>query len=461
MKAPYKAYKQIDGKLVRIHLAKGEESIKSLLGCFLEEYTSSPTLMQLMTRTYFHLDMLVLVEHKDYGVGFLGAVMAGGNNEKYHNLDKRASGYVVEYQGNSYRILNDAGLNTLGDCEIRHIGEGVDANPDNWLIFENYRNIEYTVKNAYYGYATWKLYAKKLDSDPYYEVQSGTLSPHQTIFSSWEGDIPMSPVPAGTEKRLSTKIEIVNDEGTTVVEKGPFALGPTLKKITVYQTDDRTDPWNTGEEMEVYVGENDYDTIHVVAVSEQDTAVSPDDLPDGGKVYRLVTGFVELTEGQYNVWNYSGFRYLNGRITYIYRPNSETSEPYWKVVVEPYVEKYGSDSGWPEAASSGYIYRISIAARFVAVAGMTEAPPDTAISNLTMQAVSETGLVVSSLQIDQSKWNSNTVLHLSDSTRSTVSDTYFYAKQIPTVEPAYGVMVTGLTIVPSDMVNEKPITALP
>lgn len=461
MEAPYKAYKQVDGKLVRIHLREGDASIRSLFGCFLQDYTVSAVSMQFFVKMNFHLDMLLLVEHKDYGIGFLGAVQEGSANEKYHNLDKRYSGYTIGYNGKNYRILYDAGLNTLGDCDIQHIGEGVDTNPDNWLVFENYRNIQFAVKNAYYGNATWKLYAKKIDGDPYYEVLSGELAPHGTLFDSWEGKIPETPVPVGTQKRLSVKIEITNGEGTTTVEQGPFAIGPTLKKITVYQTDNRTDPWNTGEEMEVYVGEKDYDAIHVVAVSQQDTPVSLDDLPDGGKVYRLVSGFIELTEGQYNVWAYSGFRYLNGRITYIYRPNSETSQPYWKVVVAPYVEKYGSDEGWPEAASSGYIYRISIAARFVAVAGMTEAPPDTSISKLSMEAVSETGLVVSSLLIDRSKWNSNTVLHLSDSKRSAVSDTYFYAKQMPTVEPAFGVMVTGLTIVPSDMVNEKPITALP
>ena len=422
-------------------------------------------MMQYRIRSFFRLDALLLVRNVSNGLtGFIGLVSDNPDyaNYKSHNLDRRDSGLRLTDGDTDYILLNDAGLNTLPlAASVDTVGENASVNPEQWVLFENYRKIRFTAAGSFYGVSQYRLYAKRITADDWYEVASGTVGEGSTLSLEWEGDIPSRPVVAGTDYYLSVRLEVTNAEGTVSDEKGPVLIRPSVKKITVYRTDSRNDPWNAGEEMEVYIGERDYNNVHVITESQQNTPAPV--LPDGGRMWRLVggSGFVELTDGQYNLWAFSGVVYSGGGIQYIYRPNSETEEPHWKVVIGIDIWKYGSEDGWPEAASSGYMYRIAVTARYAAVAGIDTPPPSAQVSGISVQAVSENGMPTGSLGFDRSSWDEGTVLALSDAVRSTASATYMYARDFPLMDKVYGVRVSAFDITPSDMDTEVETAPLP
>ncbi len=428
-------------------------------------YSETAAMMQYRIRSFFRLDALLLVRNVSNGLtGFIGLVSDNPDyaNYKSHNLDRRDSGLRLTDGDTDYILLNDAGLNTLPlAASVDTVGENASVNPEQWVLFENYRKIRFTAAGSFYGVSQYRLYAKRITADDWYEVASGTVGEGSTLSLEWEGDIPSRPVVAGTDYYLSVRLEVTNAEGTVSDEKGPVLIRPSVKKITVYRTDSRNDPWNAGEEMEVYIGERDYNNVHVITESQQNTPAPV--LPDGGRMWRLVggSGFVELTDGQYNLWAFSGVVYSGGGIQYIYRPNSETEEPHWKVVIGIDIWKYGSEDGWPEAASSGYMYRIAVTARYAAVAGIDTPPPSAQVSGISVQAVSENGMPTGSLGFDRSSWDEGTVLALSDAVRSTASATYMYARDFPLMDKAYGVRVSAFDITPSDMDTEVETAPLP
>lgn len=431
-------------------------------------YSESDDLMQFNVRRIFQLDVLLLVRMTsgaDGRIGFIGAVIKGGNNASKRDMGRRDSGVRLRLEnGTEYILLNDAGLNTLpGNARIYSFGEGVSVNPSDCVIFENFRKIRFSLSSAFYGQSTYRLYAKKLTVDPWREVSSGTLDADASATLEWEGDIPHSSAPAGTEFYLSARLEVSNSEGTVSDEAGPVPIRPAVRKITVYATDNRNEPWNAGTPMEVYIGERDYDAVHVAASSSQSQLIPESSLPDGGKLWRLEvnSGFVELWDGEYNLWPYSGVVYGSGRMLYIYRPNSETAEPHWKVVITVDVDKYGLEDGWPEAVTKGYMYRMSVTARLVAVAGIPDAPPTVRISGLNVQSVDSNGMPVRSMEFDRTKWDADTVLVLSDSVRTDSSLTYIYGRDLPLMDKAYGVRVSTFSITPSDMETEVETTVLP
>ena len=459
MEAPQRAYiTDSDGEFSRLS--------GCLIGRFLagspeSGYSDSASAMQFNVRRLFLLDELLLVR-RNGRIGFVGAVIKDGNNASKRDMSRRDSG--LRMGDNEYVLLNDAGLNVMPHLvSIDTIGEGTAVNPGNWVVFENFRRMKFSITNAFYGTAKYKLYAKKITADSWHEVSSGQVAPGASVSLEWDGVIPAPPVVPGTQLYLSARLEVTNDEGTVTDEKGPVMLMPSVTKITVYKAERKSDPWNAGTPMEVYIGENDYNRVHVIVTSSQNQPLDKASLRDGGKLWRLVgdSGFVELTDGMYNLWAYSGVVYGGGRMSHIYRPNSETVEPHWKVVIGIDIWKYGSEDGWPEAVSSGYMYRIAVTARYVAVAGITTAPPSAQVSGISVQAVSENGMPTSSLGFDRSSWDEGTVLALSDAVRSTASATYMYARDFPFMDKAYGVRVSAFDITPSDMETEVETTILP
>ena len=461
MEAPQRAY---------ITDSNGEFSRLSgcLIGRFLagstkSGYSDSASTMQFNVRRLFLLDELLMVR-RNGRLGFVGAVIKGGNNASKRDMGRRDSGQRLRLGDDEYVLLNDAGLNVIPyRASVDMIGEGPFGNPDGWVVFENFRSIKFSLTNAFYGSAQYRLYAKKLTSDSWHEVSSGKVVPRATVSLEWDGVIPAPPIAPGTQPYLSVRLEVTNDEGTIADEKGPVMIRPSIRKITVYATDNRNDPWNAGTPMEVYIGERDYDVVHVTAGSSQGQLLPEESLPDGGKLWRLVedSGFVELWDGEYNLWPYSGVVYGSGRMLYIYRPNSETAEPHWKAVITVDVDKYGSEDGWPEAVTKGYIYRMSVTARLVAVAGITDAPPTVRISGLNVQSVDGNGMPVLSMGFDRTKWDADTVLVLSDSVRTDSSLTYIYGRDLPLMDKAYGVRVSTFSITPSDIETEVETTVLP
>lgn len=65
-------------------------------------------------KNWFHLDGIYNIGLTNYANGFVGYVIVGGSNEKYHNMATRGGHKIYGGNGTIYRVLNDAGLNTKG-----------------------------------------------------------------------------------------------------------------------------------------------------------------------------------------------------------------------------------------------------------------------------------------------------------------------------------------------------------
>lgn len=65
-------------------------------------------------KNWFHLDGIYSIGQTNYANGFVGYVVVGGGNEKYHNITTRGGHKIYGANGTIYRVLNDAGLNTKG-----------------------------------------------------------------------------------------------------------------------------------------------------------------------------------------------------------------------------------------------------------------------------------------------------------------------------------------------------------
>lgn len=197
----------------------------------------------------FHLDAIFDIhDSTDKAIGFIGAVMTdftptdgGGSvtgytspNAKYHNLTKRKGGMNMvkenvqvtspSFSPNTrtgtatYTLLNDAGLNTLGD---------VGAVTTDYF-FANALQVKANVKAPFYDNAEASVYALVPTSTGEYKVSDGTKV---TVLKRNEGTAVASVLLnqsigySDTETGLSTIVtEIKTEEGTIKVEQYKRAL---------------------------------------------------------------------------------------------------------------------------------------------------------------------------------------------------------------------------------------------
>ena len=166
MEAPQRAYitdsngefSRLSGCLIGRFLAGSPES----------GYSDSASTMQFNVRRLFLLDELLMVR-RNGRLGFVGAVIKGGNNASKRDMGRRDSGQRLRLGDDEYVLLNDAGLNVIPyRASVDMIGEGPFGNPDGWVVFENFRSIKFSLTNAFYGSAQYRLYAKKLTSDSWH-----------------------------------------------------------------------------------------------------------------------------------------------------------------------------------------------------------------------------------------------------------------------------------------------------
>lgn len=78
----------------------------------------SPYLSKADKKAFFRLDFI----YKEGDVAFVGGVFPGGTNAQYHT----ASRMGIVFAG--YRLLDDAGLNTMGDCDLSAVISAVENN---------------------------------------------------------------------------------------------------------------------------------------------------------------------------------------------------------------------------------------------------------------------------------------------------------------------------------------------
>lgn len=443
--------------LVRLRDTKGA----CLVARFLNGYMSPLRNVIQSVKIMFHLDEVLVIEHRSedgISYGFIGMVQEGGDSAAMRDMSRRASALRC----NGLVLLKDAGLNTLAQGGVTHVGKGEEMISTRWLVFLNYHDVDIRVKSAVYGASQWLLYARTVDTQDYVLVDSGEVAQSVTEDITWTGDLPLTPVVVGTVRRLTLRLDVVNSEGTYSVTSGPYTIHSAIFDYTIYICTNKQSAWNAGQAVTAYMSDAlgefllGYNPVYIA-----DEYVPLSDIPDSGKVYRLgsLGQFMELTEGRYNLNAAVGFYYIGGRISYVYKPNGASVTPHWKIVITVTMDVAGSEEGWPDAATSGFMYRIQVNARYEAVGGITTAPSTAVISNINVREVDAQGLLVTSFIWDRTSWDSSTVLTLSNSVRSGSAGT-LYARQIPNTDAPSGVMVYSYNLSPSDITNESIITPI-
>ena len=165
----------------------------------------------------FKLDLLIAIHTPD-GAGFIGAVLEGSTNSLYHKstrfsgvpIPKGVSGGTVQHI-----LLNDAGLNTLGDVDINSVlgsdSQTKDDQPANYPPRINNTVVYITFKSAFYvSTSAMALLMKNENDNNYTTVQSfGTLAQRQVLA------VKSAVVDAITKSGEHIfKALITNDEGT-------------------------------------------------------------------------------------------------------------------------------------------------------------------------------------------------------------------------------------------------------
>lgn len=474
MNAPGHAYlRSLSGEAVRVILESDNgDKLRCCIARFLKGDvgsggygTSDPAVMQAVVRAAFYLDELLLIGHSDSdgmsAAGFIGLVKEGSINSKMH-ADIRKGAAMLLGDGAVYTALNDAGLNTLAGIDSSiEVSGGINAAGYGGKIIINMIGLAFVTSGAFYGETQWTLYAYDPSASLGTPLESGMLAPGEHLpLHTWSGDLPASFAPGD---RIVFVLDVVNGEGARAVQTNELELLPPVDSETVYRTDNRNDEWNTGVLTEVYIGSRDLSWLlaqtELWQTGVQNVEVSPSDLPDGGIVLDALMR--PLTDGDYNLRGYVGFRYSLslGRIQYVYQPNPQTSEGYWEVIVAASVEKWYGTGGWPESPSSAFPYRIRISAYFNAVAQPTVPPEAVTLSGFSVSGVDSEGWGTLALFVNRDLFTDTTLYLSGDPDARAVTDSYFYARQVSPDTPAYGVRAYA-DVLPSGINTVFPITQL-
>src|SRR5690606_3667445 len=131
----------------------------------------------------FYLDDLVAVKVDGTNDGVIGAVIIGGDNEKMHNITTRGGVGRVRVQGQTARLLNDAGLNTLG-LVINSLG--VEYTYTNWMIVASLEfKSAYDLETTEFGIE----FKKPTDSTWLKQVLGTFISPNSSVTNKNQMDI--------------------------------------------------------------------------------------------------------------------------------------------------------------------------------------------------------------------------------------------------------------------------------
>lgn len=214
MKAPSSAYViSEDGNFVKAVLTRDEVQYLSYVARFLSGtqasggYSTTADGMRDAIKSIFHLDLLI-----DHAGGFLGAVEVSGANEKFHNIAARRSGMRMAHEGKEYRILNDAGLNTL--AEVQYVSP--------LSLFANVIVLDITVKSSFYAMtdsSQWKL---TKGGTPLMLYGLGAVPARSSrTFRVRYYDASSNPTEQVSQgDALNVNVTAVNDEGTMSLDRG-------------------------------------------------------------------------------------------------------------------------------------------------------------------------------------------------------------------------------------------------
>lgn len=165
-------------------------------------------------KSLFHLDYLSHFTDTDGKSCFFGMVKVGGENAAYHAA-KRLSKVKTRIENNECVILNDAGLNCLGEATVLNLtsidGDASSDTNGNAAFRPHVDNVKlwYSVLSSYYTGQTISLLYRKAEETNWQTAETVTFTANhaQTLSSIGMANI-------DTKGSYEFKIEIANAEGT-------------------------------------------------------------------------------------------------------------------------------------------------------------------------------------------------------------------------------------------------------
>lgn len=229
MAAPQNVY-----EIYAVRNSSTGEDIKVLLAKPLKDYVGSTTgeaAQMTKFKELFHLDFVQMIYNKDTGTkGLIAAILENGDNAEYHNIDtvtssakpsRRSKMRLKDKSGNTYIVLNDAGLNILPDATLGSVPSS----------FANIVVLYLNVKSAYYSITkavSWLVYrngATAIGEGKGNAVPANSVSQEQVYYhdSSINMDNPF--IEEGDTVVMNITVE--NEEGARTIQK-TVVTGPRV-----------------------------------------------------------------------------------------------------------------------------------------------------------------------------------------------------------------------------------------
>lgn len=457
MKAPKYAYIQdVNGDFFKVVITDGQlvstyapDPIITRVGCFVARYFQgaeadggySPTaeLMKYNVLRIFHLDDIkdIGVRDPDNGtcrvIGFIGMVDINGPSAKYHNLDKRGSGYKVVRSTKTLMMLNDAGLNTRPVVDISFSS-----------LYANYIMGTMTVRAGFYVPTTGgtyqrgtfdiqtgtvpKLKARESWSMMLNETSNSEVSTQTGLIGQYSG--PVTGGKSGLYQLSSDSDEGQSQTGTTITTLARIIVPRPTFDYSTSEPSSLPDIQHDGREIDMF--ESDAMLMHSV---QQGNQAAPTDTPalfNGGGSPSLTTGNLAPT-GWYHSQLFDTRSSDQVKVFYVengyaqYFKYVARVSGTWGVVLQVAFETYGSSgTGWPSSPGGSWKYRVSVLMSYEAASGNPQdTPPDVSLSDFTLRtARSQGGASEQILQFSASSIADT--LSISDSKRTDQSS-YIYA----------------------------------
>lgn len=298
-----------------LNVQNGDTTDKVLIPTHLAEYGS--TTGQIATK--FKLD-IVLPHHN----GFLGGIVNGSTNHKYHNTHissngdntsnpNRLSKLRIYKDGTEYALFNDGGVNTKPDCAFMNISDITNAQP--FLLWAGFPQSK--VGALFYPARFVNTTNRKV------EIYSGS-----TLIDSYDnGSATQNSTALAKEQVLSTKaltegqsvtlkLTTTNAEGTIVqTMTGSVGAAVDLPYLASYYADDLFRPQFPTSQESVYMFTSQSANLPNVSTMDTQTGIF---LYTDMRMNRAVSTKPNLApDGWYNFSGSRFYKVIGGQVRWV------------------------------------------------------------------------------------------------------------------------------------------------
>lgn len=470
MKAPIHAYVTDDeGNFAKLTIQRDDTPYRHFVARYLRGsaaeggYSAVPEQMKNAVMTLFHLDHLADVCLKvspteDRLVGFVGLVLQGGDNERYHNMTVRGSGLREPKEGGgTYLYLNDAGLNTRPYTAIAVTSKHA-----------NYITAELSARAGFYvpvsgGSIRRTAYGETVQADVPPTAAGQTYrgyvsAAYATPVNAVTGLIEQYDGPVDKGASVELEITAQSEEGQTVSDVSFAALARIIVPRPTFNYSAGEPTWlgdmqETAKDIDMY--ESDALNMSYVQEGNQAAPVETPPMYLGGGAPDLSIGNLAPT-GWYHSSLFDAGNESEGKAFYVldgyvqYYKRIPLISGTWGVRLTVTLQEYGSSGGWPASPGGSWKYRIRVTMQYYAEEGNPLTPPPAvSLSSFTFRTARTQGGSSEPLLEYSAQYLADT-LSIDADNRSDTSD-YIYANN-SLYDGSYGLWmsVNTYTVVSND-----------